>query len=75
MLVPCWNVERLPVFEGSRRQIGIAEGGASFPGNATGSDRRWLPRPSTVTSGPDSEVDFKGLERNNMSVISTIGSS
>ena len=57
MLVPRWKVERLPVFEGSCWQIGIAE-----PGASSSDGDRWLPG--------GSELNFDlGLERNNKSTI------
>jgi len=54
MLVPRWKVECLPVFEGSRWQIRIVEGVASFS-----DDGRWLPEPR----GPELNFDVRLKEK------------
>ena len=54
ILIPCWNVEGLPVFESSSSQIGVAEAAASFY-NAD----RWL------LGGSELNFDM-GLERDAM---------
>ena len=57
MLVPCWKVDCLPMFEGSQWQIRITEGVASFF-----NDGQWLP------GGLEPNFNM-GLERNKMQAV------